>query len=246
MKIIPDGVSFVEAAALGCRYTTAYRAVLQQGRLCKDGSSHNKTVAIFGCGGLGLSCVAIAAAFGAKRIIAVDVSRDALEKAKELGASDTFLSDIEKETERDIVSQNSPVCESIMKLTDDVGADLTIDAGGFKQTCSDAVWSCRRGGLMVQVGLPANPPILPMARVAGREISIVGSHGFSSVEDSSGHSALDHILELVKEGKLQPKRLVNREVTLEEGIKELMDMDKISPIGMVMITKITNKVESKL
>ena len=133
-----------------------------------------------------------------------------------------------------------------MELTDDVGADLTIDAGGFNQTCSDAVWSCRRGGLMVQVGLPANPPILPMVRVAGREISIVGSHGFSSVEDSSGHSALDHILELVKEGKLQPKRLINREVSLEEGIQELMKMDNTSPIGMVMITSIRNDTDSKL
>ena len=99
---------------------------------------------------------------------------------------------------------------------------------------------------MVQVGLPANPPILPMVRVAGREISIVGSHGFSSVEDSSGHSALDHILELVKEGKLQPKRLINREVSLEEGIQELMKMDNTSPIGMVMITSIRNDTDSKL
>eukprot|EP00956_Cyclotella_meneghiniana_P018103 scaffold29919_cov70-Cyclotella_meneghiniana.AAC.15 len=164
--IIPDGVSFVEAAALGCRYTTAYRAVLQQGQLCEKGSSHSKVVAVFGCGGLGLSCVAIAAAFGAKRIIAVDVSKYALEKALELGASDTILSTIPKQNE-EIDSQNSTVYENIMRLTDNVGADLTIDAGGFKQTCTDAVWACRRGGRMVQVGLPSSQPILPLSQLLG-------------------------------------------------------------------------------
>ena len=245
LKIIPDGVSFVEAAALGCRYTTAYRAVLQQGQLCEKGSSHSKVVAVFGCGGLGLSCVAIAAAFGAKRIIAVDVSKYALEKALELGASDTILSTIPKQNE-EIDSQNSTVYENIMRLTDNVGADLTIDAGGFKQTCTDAVWACRRGGRMVQVGLPSSQPILPMSRVAGRELTIIGSHGFSSVDDSSGVSAMNQILELVKSGKLQPSKLVDREVTLEEGVQELMNMNKKSPVGIVVVTKFRDSIDSKL
>jgi alcohol dehydrogenase len=235
LKIIPDGVSYVEAAALGCRFTTAYRAVLQQGQLCEDGDCKDKTLAVFGCGGLGLSCVAIAAAFGAGKIIAIDVSNDALQKAKELGANHTVNA-----TKKAEDSQNNDVYNSIMKLTDNVGADLTIDAGGFTQTCLDAVWCCRRGGRMVQVGLPSNPPILPMTRVAGREITIVGSHGFSSVDDNSGVSALDNILQLVQSGKLQPKKLVDREVSLEEGVEELMNMNKSSPIGIVMITKFRN------
>lgn len=226
---------------MGCRYTTAYRAILQQGKLCEDGGSNDKTVAIFGCGGLGLSCLAIASAFGAKRIIAVDVSKNALDKAKELGASSTILSNISYQEQ-----QSSPVYESIMKLTDGIGADLTVDAGGFKQTCSDAVWCCRRGGIMVQVGLPANPPALPMARIAGREITVVGSHGFSAAEDGEGFSALDHILHLVETGKLQPKQLIEKEVSLEEGVRELMNMNKSSPTGMVMITDFTSSLNSKL
>jgi alcohol dehydrogenase len=243
LKIIPEGVSFVEAAALGCRFTTAYRAVIQQGQLCEgeDEPSHKKTVAVFGCGGLGLSCVAIASAFGAKRIIAVDVSNNALLKAKELGAIDTVLSTLSTDTE-DYDSQNGSVFRNIMALTDGVGADLTIDAGGFKQTCLDSVFCCRRGGRMVQVGLPANPPILPMARVAGREITIIGSHGFSSVNDDREVSALDHILDLVKQGKLQPNLLVDREVSLKEGVQELMNMNKSSPIGMVMITTFRDSI----
>ena len=225
--------------------------MLQQGKLCEEGTADGKgkTVAIFGCGGLGLSCVAIAAAFGAKRVIAVDISKEALEKCLELGATDTVCAEqLKPFTKPADVSdeEDNVVYQRIMDITDGVGADLTVDAGGFEQTCVDAVWACRRSGRVVQVGLPSSQPSLPMARIAGQEITIVGSHGFSSVEDSSGVSALDHILELVESGKLQPKKLVDREVTLEEGVKTLMDMDTRSPLGMVMITNFMEKTSSKL
>jgi hypothetical protein len=81
-----------------------------------------------------------------------------------------------------------------------------------------------------------------MARVAGRELTIVGSHGFSSVNDDSEVSALEHILSLVKRRKLQPKLLVDKEVSLKEGVQELMNMNKSSPIGMVMITKFRDNI----
>ena len=77
---LPAAVGFVAAAALGCRFTTAYRAVVQQGKL--DASD---AVAVFGCGGLGLSCVMLAAAHGAHTIIAVDTNPAARDKALSLG-----------------------------------------------------------------------------------------------------------------------------------------------------------------
>ena len=81
LSVIPAGVDFSEAAALGCRFTTAYRAVIQQGRLSND-----DVISVHGCGGLGLSCIMVAKAHGCRRIIAIDVSDDALRKAKdELG-----------------------------------------------------------------------------------------------------------------------------------------------------------------
>ena len=73
-------------SALGCRFTTAYRAVLQQGRLQAD-----ESVAVFGCGGVGLSCIMIAASHQADVIVAVDVSDSSLTKARELGATHTIL-----------------------------------------------------------------------------------------------------------------------------------------------------------
>ena len=77
---IPDGVPADVAAGLGCRFATAYRAVLQVGRL-----QAGEWVAVHGCGGVGLSAVMIAAAAGA-RVIAVDVSEAALGAARDAGA----------------------------------------------------------------------------------------------------------------------------------------------------------------
>ena len=65
---LPDEVGFDAAAALGCRFATAYRALLAVGRL-----RPGEWVAVHGCGGVGLSAVMIAAAAGA-RVVAVDVT----------------------------------------------------------------------------------------------------------------------------------------------------------------------------
>lgn len=217
LSIIPKEVSFVEAAALGCRFTTAYRAVVQQGDI-----QTRQTVAVFGVGGLGLSCVMIAAAAKVGlRIIAIDVNNEALRKAKDVGATDVVNA---KET--------ADVRKRVLELTGGMGADLTIDAAGFKQTCEDAVWTTRRGSRMVQVGLPigGQDPAIPMGLVAGRELEIIGSHGCAA-ED------MPDILEMVAKGRLNPSALVEREVGLADGANAIMDMDNVgSQIGITMVT----------
>src|SRR3954468_15262211 len=77
---LPDDLDDVTAAALGCRYATAFRAVVQVGRV-----RPGQWVAVHGCGGVGLSAVQIAAAAGA-RVVAVDVAPGALALARQLGA----------------------------------------------------------------------------------------------------------------------------------------------------------------
>lgn len=133
---LPPEVTFVAAAALGCRTTTAYRAVMQQGRLVRG-----ETIAVFGCGGVGLSAVMVAAAAGARKIIAVDTNGDALHKALALGASDAVDASLGDEHVRAAVAE----------LTHGALADVTVDAGGFVSTCENAVWCTRRAGRMVQV-----------------------------------------------------------------------------------------------
>ncbi|MFE2618539.1 alcohol dehydrogenase catalytic domain-containing protein, partial [Micromonospora chalcea] len=78
---LPDELDETAAAALGCRFATAFRAVIAQGRVAAG-----EWVAVHGCGGVGLSAVMIAAASGA-RVVAVDVSPGALELARRSGAA---------------------------------------------------------------------------------------------------------------------------------------------------------------
>lgn len=130
-------------------------------------------------------------------------------------------------------SKNEDVVrETVMKLTNGLGADLTIDAAGFASTCENAVHTCRRGGRMIQVGLPigGRPPQIPMGAVAGKELELVGSHGFAA-------SDLPNLLDFVQSGKLQVKQLVEKEVSLREGVGTLMAMDKCSPLGIIVITR---------
>jgi|UPI000581A3B2 alcohol dehydrogenase len=217
VKKLPNNVSFIQAAALGCRFTTAYRAVLQQGRF-----QAGETIAVFGCGGVGLSCVMIAAAKKAHRIIAVDVSKRALEKAKDLGATHVILCNDNTQV-RNEVKELGPVGD---------GADVCIDAAGFPSSCENAVHSTRRAGRMVQVGLPIGDvsPNIPMGLVAGWEIEILGSHGFAA-------DNLCSLLEMISNGSLNPGNLVEKQVSLAEGAQSLIDMDHGSPLGITMITK---------
>ena len=238
LRILPKGVTFVEAAALGCRFTTAYRAVVQQGLNITHGSTSpelsisrnkKKTICVFGCGGLGLSCIMIAKAFqeegNIESIIAVDLSQRALDKALTLGADHVV-------NVKSIGMKDDVIRKVVMELTNDLGADLTIDAAGFKSTCENAVHTCRRGGRMIQVGLPigGRAPQIPMGAVAGRELEIVGSHGFAAND-------LPNLLDLVRDGKLQVRKLIEKEVNLREGVEALMAMDHQSPIGITVITK---------
>eukprot|EP00930_Biecheleria_cincta_P056054 TRINITY_DN42247_c0_g1_i1.p1 TRINITY_DN42247_c0_g1~~TRINITY_DN42247_c0_g1_i1.p1 ORF type:complete len:384 (+),score=51.92 TRINITY_DN42247_c0_g1_i1:35-1153(+) len=218
LSLLPPKVSFVQAAALGCRATTAYRAVVQQGRL-----RAGETIAIFGCGGLGLSAVMVAASIAENvRVLAVDVSDDACAKALELGAWHVI----------DAKLGDAYVRSKVSEVTGGVGADLTVDAAGFASTCENAVWCARRGGRMVQVGLPLGgvEPRVPMSRVAGWELEIIGSHGVGAAD-------MPALLSLVAAGTLQPEKLVQREVGLEEGAECIRAMDDGSPLGMTMITR---------
>jgi hypothetical protein len=175
-------------------------------------------------------------------IIAVDVSLSALRKAKELGATHTVLVDNNQDPQA--------MAKLVAQCTEDQdGADLTLDAAGFTSTSQAAVYATRTGGRMVQVGLPYGSPPIPMSLVAGRELTIVGSHGFDAHD-------LPDLLELVAAAKtnddddddddddnkvlMDPCQLVEREVSLEEGCRALQDMDHTSPLGIVMITTFGN------
>ena len=214
---LPDSMDFVTAASLGCRFATSYRAVMAQGRV-----RAGEWVAVHGCGGVGLSAVQIAVAAGA-RVIAVDVSRAALDAAAALGAEVCIDAG-----EPRVPAQ---IAEAIVEATDG-GAHLSIDALGSVATCLASIGGLRKRGRHVQVGLmvaeAATPPI-PMDRVVARELEILGSHGMAAHE-------YPEMLARVADGRLRPDRLVGRTIPLDAAPDALMAMDRPSSgAGMTVI-----------
>lgn len=206
---IPDGVSFATAAALGCRFATAYRGLVKRA-LVKSG----EIVVVYGCGGVGLSAVMIAKALGAS-VYAVDVNEGALEMAASLGANVLNASKVE------------PV--SVMQELG--GAHVAVDALGSEVTAGQSVMSLRRLGRHLQLGLLLTTnglTAMPMARVIAWELDLLGSHGMAARD-------YPEMLAMVEAGDLDPARLVTREVGLAEGAIALAQMGKSSSAGITMI-----------
>ncbi len=210
---VPDGVSLEAAAALGCRYATAYRGLVDRARL-----QHGEWVTVVGAGGVGLSAVQIAVAFGAS-VVAVDRDEGALEVATRLGATHT----VRAGTTDDVVAAAHEVTGG--------GAHVSVDAVGSEQTAATAILSLRRQGRHVQIGLlPAatGRPRLPMARVIGWELSLLGSHGMAAADYPS-------MMELVATSALRPGRLVTRVVGLEEAAAALPRLDTAGGAGITLL-----------
>lgn len=191
---LPDDLDAVTAAGLGCRVATAHRAVDARARL-----QPGEWLSVHGCGGVGLSAVMVGVAIGA-RVVAVDVSPDALRAASALGAE--VLLD---------ASTIADIPAAVVEATGG-GAHVAVDALGSPTTCADSVLALRRRGRQVQVGLlPAatGHPAVPMERVVGYELDLLGSHGMAA-------TGYPRLLDLVASGRLHPDALIQRRISLED------------------------------
>jgi alcohol dehydrogenase len=172
---LPDQVDVATAAALGCRFATAYRALVGRARVAAG-----EWVAVVGAGGVGLSAVMIARALDA-RVVAVDRNPAALAAAAELGAEHTLLAD------------GTDVPGAVIELTAG-GSHVSIDAVGSEQTCADAILSARgrspAGADGARHRLGARPARQP--RHGGRRLpGDAGPHRAGRATSRSAHRA-DH------------------------------------------------------
>jgi D-arabinose 1-dehydrogenase-like Zn-dependent alcohol dehydrogenase len=210
---LPDSVDFVTAAALGCRFATAFRALSVHGRV-RPGD----WLAVHGCGGVGLSAVMIGTALGA-RVIAVDVAPVARERARQLGAVA-------------VIDATATDPAAAVRERTGGGAHVSIDALGSPGTAVASVRGLRRRGRHVQVGLllgsSATPP-LPMDVVIARELEIYGSHGMAAHEYAP-------MLAMVADRTLRPDLLVGTVIGLDAAGAALAAMDHApATAGMTVI-----------
>jgi alcohol dehydrogenase len=210
---LPPSLGSVEAAALGCRFMTAYAAVTIHGR-----AAAGDWFAVHGCGGVGLAATMIAAAAGA-RVVAVDVDAAKLALARELGAEVT------------LDARDGDAAAGVRDATAG-GAQVSLDALGSAATCAASVRSLRKRGRHVQVGLmlgdERSAPV-PMSRVISHELELAGVHGMAV-----RHYPL--LLDAITAGRLDPSRLIGATVALEEAGAELAAMGAFTRHGTTVIT----------
>ena len=109
---------------------------------------------------------------------------------------------------------------------------MSLDALGHPETSFNSIQNLRRRGKHVQVGLMLGDhanSLVPMSRVIAHELEILGSHGMQA-------HRYDVMMPMILSGKLKPKLLVGKEISLEDSIDALMAMDTFQGTGTTVIT----------
>ena len=214
----PPWLGATAAAALGCRYMTAYHALAERAAL-----SGGDRLAVHGCGGVGLSAVQLGAALGA-RVVAVDVDDDALSLASDLGA--------DRLVNPESLSTGESVPDRVRELTDG-GAHVSMDALGIAETCRNSVRSVRPRGTHVQVGLTTEAErgeiSLPTDWMTRWEVSFLGARGMPP-------TSYGDLFDLIEATDVDPGALVARELSLSDVSDRLAAMDEYDVKGVEVVT----------
>ena len=215
---LPDSLDAVSAAGMGCRVTTAWRALTDRADL-KPG----EWLVIHGAGGIGLSATMIGAALGA-RVLAVDISDGALALARKMGATATLN-----------VSGLDDPGDAIRDLTSG-GGDVSVDGLGTSTTFENSLRSLRKLGRHVQIGMPVGQhevvPLPLLDLVYARQLTLHGTRGL-------GAAGFRPLLDMIDGGRLDPSRLVTRTVPLSQAGVVLREMDGAQPPGVTVIDQFT-------
>lgn len=213
---LPDQVSFLAGAGMGCRYMTAFHGIVTRAQV-----RPGEWVAVFGCGGVGLSAIEIATAAGAY-VVGVDVDDAKLELARSIGAVAAINAGDEPRTSR-----------AVREITKG-GADVCVDALGIAATCQNAIKSLKKRGRHLQIGMTNGEDggnlAVPLDLITDKELTLVGSKGMPP-------QSYPAMLRLVARGRLDPARLVTRTVRIEEAGDVLASMDDFKTLGFTVVDR---------
>ena len=195
---LPAEVPLVEGAVIADAITTPFHALVRRARV-----TPGDWVVVFGCGGIGLNIVQLAAALGA-RVIAVDIAAAKLALAERFGAEATIDA-----------SRVDRVDREVRRLTGS-GADVALEAIGRAATQEQAFACLRTGGRLVLVGY--SPEMLPLnaGRVMYREIEVLGSLGCRPVD-------YPRVIELVRQQRIRLAEIVTHRLPLAR-VNEAFDL----------------------
>jgi D-xylulose reductase len=161
-----------------------------------------QSVVVFGAGPVGLLCCAVATAFGASKVIAVDIQQPRLDFAKDYAVTATFM------------PGKVPATENAERLKQEndlgVGADIAIDASGAEPSVHTGIHVLRNGGTYVQGGMGRSEMNFPIMAACSKELIIKGSFRYGSGDYKLA-------VQLVSSGKVDVKRLITGTVKFQEA-----------------------------
>ena len=197
---LPEGVS-LEEGALVEPTAVAVQAVRESKIKVGD------TVAVYGVGPIGLLTIMAAKAAGAARIVAVDVSKERLEKAKEVGATH-IINSLEEDATETIKAAYGAV-------------DVAYEAAGVQPTFTSATQVVKKGGEVMIISVFGKPAEVDLFRVVANEINIKGSLAYRHI--------FPEVMNMIENGVLDVKKVVTDKIPLDnvvEGGFEKLIQDK--------------------
>ncbi|OBT88601.1 hypothetical protein VE02_04011 [Pseudogymnoascus sp. 03VT05] len=201
---LPDQVSLQEGALVEPLAVAVH--ITKQAQI-----SPGASVVVMGAGPVGLLCCAVAKAFGATKVVSVDIQQDRLDFAKNYAATHTFM------PERVAAEVNA---ENLIKAADlGEGADCVIDASGAEPSIQTSIHVVRRGGVYVQGGMGKPDITFPIMAMCTKEITMRGSFRYGSGDYKLA-------VQLVASGSLDVKSLVSREVPFKDAEQAFEDVLK--------------------
>ena len=195
---VPDELPIEQAALLACGFSTGAGAALWTTPV-REGS----TVAVIGCGGVGLAVVQGAGLAGAERIVAVDVAPQKLEQARALGASDVVDA-----------TASDPV-EAVRELTGGRGVEFAFSAIGAPSGFAQAIQMCAYAGTATLVGIPPSRSTLDVdleLDIFERKVTLAVTHGGDTIPQQD----FPFLARAALEGRLDLARFVTSTVSLDE------------------------------
>jgi len=202
---IDESLPMPQAALVGCGVMTGVGAAIKTAEV-QPGSS----VAVFGCGGVGLSTIQGARLAGASTIVAVDLADDKLALAKEFGATHT------------VDATGDPV-GPVREITGGIGVDYAFEVIGVPAVMTQAYAATRRGGTVCIVGLGRITESFPMNACL---VSIEGKKTVGSFYGSANFRVdMPMLLDLYRAGRLDLDRMITRTYSIDEAVDAFSDLE---------------------
>ncbi|GLI79848.1 hypothetical protein PoHVEF18_008189 [Penicillium ochrochloron] len=192
---LPETLSLQEGALMEPLSVAVH--IVRQARV-----TPGQSVVVFGAGPVGLLCCAVATAFGASKVIAVDIQEPRLEFAKEYATTSTFM------PSKVAATENAERLRQENGLG--AGADVAIDASGAEPSVHTGIHVLRNGGTYVQGGMGRSEIQFPIMAACSKELTLRGSFRYGSGDYKLA-------VELVSTGKVDVKKLITGTVKFEEA-----------------------------